>query len=173
MSYASLLINSCTVERHSQANIVIGTDGNDYYCAFAHTATVNDTPITGFDYWKYWKPTGGTGAGVAWVLGNAYVASLTTDDYGNPVVVWVPATGLGDEPCRLMATKGIELTIGAEVVVANYKLFLGDVTITEQDRIWVYAGTIKGWALYEILLVEDKQDSADSHHKECYLKSVR
>jgi len=173
MSYASLLINSCTVERHSQVNIVVGTDGNDYYCAFAHTATADNRPITGFDYWKYWKPTGGTGTGAVWVLGTAYVASNTTDAYGNPVIVWAIATGLGDEPCRLMSTGGRELKIGAELVIADYKLFLGDVTISEQDRVWVYAGTIKGWALYEILLVKDIQDGVDSHHKECFLRSVR
>ncbi len=175
MSYASLLINSCTVQRHSQVNIVVGTDGNDYYCAEAHTATANDKPITGTDYWKYWKPTGAAGSGVVWVLGTAYVASNTTDDYGNPTVVWGVATGLGDEPCRLMATadRGQELKVGKEVVVADYKLFLGDVTISEQDRVWVYAGTVKGWALFEILLVKDIQDGVDSHHKECYLKTVR
>ena len=173
MSYTSLLINSCTVERHSQVNIVIGTDGNDYYCSFAHTATANDKPITGFNYMEYWKPTGGTGVGVVWVLGTAYIATASFDDYGNPEVVWALATGLSDEPCRLMATKGIELQIGAEVVVADYKLFLGDVTIYEQDRVWVYAGTIKGWALYEILQVNDIQDGTDSHHKECYVRTVR
>ncbi len=173
MSYTSLLINYCTVERHSQVNIVVGTDGYDYYCTFAHTATADDKPITGVDYWKYWKPTGGTGVGAVWVLGTGYVASLTTDGYGNPVVVWKLATGLSDEPCRLMATAGRELNIDAKVVIADYKLFLGNVTISEQDRVWVYTGTVKGWALYEILLVEDKQDGADSHHKECWLRTVR
>jgi len=161
------------VQRHSQVNIVIGTDGFDYYCSFAHTATANDEPITGFNYMEYWKPTGGTGVGVAWVLGAAYIATASFDAYGQPEVVWSLATDLGDVPCRLMATKGIELTIGAEVVVADYKLFLGDVTIYEQDRVWVFAGTINGWALYEILQVNDIQDGTDSHHKECYLRTVR
>ena len=173
MSYTSLLVNWCTVERHSQANIVVGTDGFDYYCAFAHTATALDKPITAINYMKYWKPTGGTGVGAVWILGTAYVASLTTDDYGNPTVSWVLATDLGDVPCRLIATTGMELKIGAEVVIPDFKLFLGDVTISEQDRVWVYAGTIKGWALYEILLVKDLQDGIDSHHKECYLRTVR
>lgn len=173
MSYASLLINWCTVERHSQTNLVVGTDGNDYYCIAAHTATANDCPITGSDYMLYWKATGGAGVGGVWALGVAYVAVASFDEYGNPVTVWALATDLGDVPCRLMAITGVELKVGAEIVVADYKLFLGDVTIYEQDRVWVYEGTIKGWALYEILQVQDKQDSLDSHHKECFVRTSR
>ena len=173
MSYTSLLINWCVGERHSQVNIVIGTDGFDYYCIFAHTSTANDKPITGFNYMNYWKPTGGTGVGVAWVLGTAYIATASFDAYGLPETVWELATDLPDVPCRLMATGGVELKIGKEVVIADYKLFLGDVTIYEQDRVWVYIGTVKGWALYEILLVKDIQDGLDSHHKECFLRTVR
>lgn len=173
MAYADLLVNWCVGERHSLTNLVIGTDGYDYYCIFAHTATANDEPITGFNYMHYWKPTGGTGVGVAWVLGTAYIATVSFDASGNPVKVWGLAADLGDVPCRLMAITGREVLVGAEVVIADYKLFLGDVTVSEQDRVWVYAGTVKGWALYEILLVEDKQDSTDSHHKECLLRVVR
>jgi len=51
---------------------VVGTDGNDYYCIKSHTATADDTPITGENYPLYWKATGGTGEGAVWVLGTAY-----------------------------------------------------------------------------------------------------
>ncbi len=173
MSYASLLINSCVGERHSLTNLVIGTDGFDYYCIAAHTATALDMPITGYNYMHYWKPTGGTGAGAVWVLGTAYVATASFDAYGLPEKVWGLANDLDDVPCRLMAITGIELKVGVAIVIADYKLFLGDVTISEQDRVWVYAGTIKGWALYEILLVKDIQDGTDSHHKECLCRTAR
>ena len=87
------------------------------------------------------------------------------DSYGNPALTW--ADHLVDEACRLMATSGRELKVGAELVVADYKLFLGDVDITEQDRVIISGIT------YEVLLVEDKQDSTTSHHKECHMRVSR
>ena len=72
-----------------------------------------------------------------------------------------------------MPVSGVEVKVGAELVIADYKLFLGDVTITEQDRVNVYWGTTDVWVMYEILLVMDRQDCADSHHKECLLRTVR
>jgi len=90
--------------------------------------------------------------------------ATATDAYGNPTGSWDTAL---TESCRLVADIGRELKIGAEVVIANYKLFLGDVDITEQDRV-VVSGTT-----YEVLLVSDRQDSTGSHHKECYLRTVR
>jgi len=86
-------------------------------------------------------------------------------DYGHKADSW--AVHLDDEPCRLMAGAGKEIKVGAEVVIADYKLFLGDVDITEQDRVVIDSIN------YEILLVTDKQDSADSHHKECFMRVVR
>ena len=88
------------------------------------------------------------------------------DEYGNPTASW--ADHLVDKPCRLMAGSGREVKIGAEVVIADYKLFIGDVAITEQDRVIVDAG-----ATYEVLLVASKQDSIASHHKECFLRVTR
>ena len=85
--------------------------------------------------------------------------------YGQPAASW--ADYLEDIACRLMATGGTELKINAEVVIANYKLFLGDVDITEQDRVIISSVT------YEVLMVEDKQDSTTSHHKECFMNTVR
>ena len=86
------------------------------------------------------------------------------DDYGTPAKDWDDHV---DEDCRLEAGAGIELTIGAELVIADYRLFLGDVDITEQDRVII--GTIT----YEVLLVADKQDGIDSHHKECLMRVTR
>lgn len=72
-----------------------------------------------------------------------------------------------DEPCRLMATKGREILIGAEVVIADYTLFIDDIDITEQDRV------IIGSVTYEVLLVGTRQDSTSGHHKECFMRTVR
>ena len=88
------------------------------------------------------------------------------DEYGNPALTW--ADYLTDEACRLVASSGRELKVGAELVIADYKLFLGDgIDITEQDMVILDSVT------YEILLVTDKQDLVGSHHKECYLRTVR
>lgn len=98
------------------------------------------------------------------------------DAYGNPARTWAPVLlpdDLSDVRCRIMPVTGVEVKVGAEVVVADYKLFLENVTLTEQDKVYVYWGTVDAWVEYEILLVMDQQDGADSHHKECLLRTVR
>ena len=86
-------------------------------------------------------------------------------DYGMPAKTW--ADHLVDEPCRLVPSTGREVTVGAQVVIAEYTLFLGDCDITEQDRVTVDE------VVYEVLLVNDRKDGKDSHHKECLLRTVR
>ncbi len=87
------------------------------------------------------------------------------DAYGTPAQTW--ADHLTDQACRLMAGTGREVMVGAEVVIADYKLFIQDVDITEQDRVIVDGVT------YEVLLVSDRQDSIGRHHKACYMRTVR
>jgi len=86
-------------------------------------------------------------------------------DYGTPSENW--AAHLTDEPCRIQAISGVEIVVGAKVVIANYKLFIGDVDITEQDRVVIGAVT------YQVLLVSDRQDSSGVHHIECLMRTVR
>ena len=98
------------------------------------------------------------------------------DGYGQPAKTWAAVTtpvDLSDIACRIQSANGREVKVGIEVVVADYKLFLGDVILSEQDKVYVYWGTTPAWYEYEILMVEDKQDGVDSHHKECYLRIVR
>ena len=89
----------------------------------------------------------------------------SSDPYGNPAITW--AAHLPDEACRIQPSSGVELKIGAELVVADYLLFLGDVDVTEQDRVVLDSIT------YEILLVKDEQDGVDSHHREVFLRVSR
>ena len=89
------------------------------------------------------------------------------DDYGTITPSWTAVAGLTDISCRLMASGGREVVVGAEVVIADYKLFTEDIAVTEQNRVQI--STVD----YEILLVEDKQDSTGSHHKELLLRTVR
>ena len=86
------------------------------------------------------------------------------DDYGIPVKTWADYL---TEDCRLQATTATEVMVGAEVVVANYKLFLGDVDITEQDHVIISSIT------YEVLFVKDLQDGVGDHHKECLMRTAR
>lgn len=95
------------------------------------------------------------------------------NDYGYPAPSWAVVAALSDIPCRIMSAKAKEILVGAEVVIADYKLFLGDVVLSEQDRVRVYWGSVDAWYEYEILQVNDIQDGVDSHHKECYLRIVR
>ena len=87
------------------------------------------------------------------------------DSYGNPIKTW--PDNLTNQPCRLSTPSGREIMVGAEVVVADYLLFIGDVDITEQDRVVIDT------VAYEVLLVKSLQDSTSGHHRECYLRTVR
>jgi len=91
------------------------------------------------------------------------------DAYGTPVKTW--ADNLTDQDCRLEASgsmaAGREIKVGAEVVVADNRLYIGVVDITEQDRVVIDSIT------YEVLLVESFADSSASQHKRCWLKVVR
>lgn len=88
------------------------------------------------------------------------------DDYGKPAQEWYDLAT--DQPCRLMATTGREVLVGAEVVIADYKLFIEDTSsITEQDRIIVDGST------YEILSVMNRKDGIGVHHRELLMRTVR
>ena len=102
------------------------------------------------------------------------------DAYGNPILAW--ATLATDTLCRLTSSSGRELKIGAELVIADYKLFLENVDITEQDVVSIDSKD------YEVLLVQSYSDSASTgypyiypfmytdyatHHKQCWLRRSR
>ncbi len=87
------------------------------------------------------------------------------DASGAPALTW--ADHLTDEPCRLTTSTGREIKVDAEIVVADYKLFVEDIDITEQDRVVI------GGLTYEILLVQDYADDASSHHKQCWMRIAR
>lgn len=89
------------------------------------------------------------------------------DAYGNKTPNWTAVVGLSGISCRLVVGSGREVAIGAEVVIADYKLFVEDIAITEQNRVRI------GSVDYEILLVSDRQDGIASHHKECLMRTVR
>jgi len=86
------------------------------------------------------------------------------DAYGNPALAWADHL---TEDCRLAESSGREIKVGAELVIADYKLFVESIDITEQDRVVIDGLT------YEILLVQDYSDNAASHHKQCWMRISR
>jgi len=87
------------------------------------------------------------------------------DDYGIPEKTWTPT--YENEPCRLVSGKPIEIRIGQEVVIVSDQLFVGDINVTEQDRVIIDTVT------YQILSVIFREDSHGAHHKECFLEVVK
>ena len=87
------------------------------------------------------------------------------DGYGVPARTW--ADNLTDQACRLVTMPGTELKIGAEIVIADYKLFVQDIDIIEQDRVVISGLT------YEVLLVQDYSDQTVTHHKQVWLRISR
>lgn len=92
-------------------------------------------------------------------------AAGAQDAYGQPAKAW--AILHNDEPCRWSTPKNREVKVGAEVVIADLQLFLGDVDITAQDRV------ILNGLTYEVLSAADRQDGVGNHHKECFLQVVK
>lgn len=90
---------------------------------------------------------------------------IGTDSYGQPTYSWTDH--LVDEPCRWSTPKNTEIKIGAEIVIANLQLFLGDVDITEQDRVIIDTDT------YEVISSVKRQDGTDEHHIEAFLRRVK
>jgi len=90
------------------------------------------------------------------------------DGYGNPTLTW--SDHLIDEPCRLSSgsavTQGKEIKVGAELVLSDHTVFLGDVDVTEQDQIVIDGAT------FEVLMVVNRQDGSGSHHMECFVRTV-
>jgi hypothetical protein len=89
----------------------------------------------------------------------------TADDYGIPAKTWTDFAT--DEPCRLVPATNREVQIGAEVVIADYTLFIDNIGVTEQMRVVIDEIT------YEVLSVMIRQDSVDGHHQEALLRTVR
>lgn len=87
------------------------------------------------------------------------------DGYGIPAKTW--ATIHEDEACRHVFGKGTEIKVGQEVVIVYDELFVGDIDITEQDRVIIECET------YQVLAVVSRQDGVGSHHKHCFVEIVR
>jgi len=94
-----------------------------------------------------------------------FPAGGAVDTYGIPAKVWVNC--LTNIACRWSTPSNREVKVGAEVVLADLQLFLGDVDITEQDRVVLDTKT------YEVLSASRRQDGVGSHHMECLLRAVR
>lgn len=98
--------------------------------------------------------------------------------YGTKDKTWPLAPdGYETEPCRMVSTRGREVKIGAEVVISDWKLFVDDsVLVDEQDRITNLklrsSGVVIDASTYEIILVQPRSDSADVHHSELALRKV-
>ena len=89
----------------------------------------------------------------------------TADGYGNPAKTWADLHA--DEPCRWSYPKNREIKIGAEVVIAELELFLGDIDVTERDQVILNSRT------YEILSAAQRQDGDGGHHVECLLRTAK
>jgi hypothetical protein len=93
-------------------------------------------------------------------------SSISADAYGQPVKTY--HDHLIGQLCRLSGAQAREFKVGAEVVIADAKLFIGDVDISERDQVIVDGAT------YEVLaVIPIKAGTIENHHKECYLRIVR
>jgi len=87
------------------------------------------------------------------------------DGYGLPAPSWADLHT--DESCRHVSGKGREIKVGQDVVIVYDELFVGDIDVTEQDRV------IIGGRTYNILSVVFRQDGTGDHHKQLFLEVVK
>lgn len=104
------------------------------------------------------------------------LAQGAKDDYGTPAKTW-PVTTYEGQPCRLVSTGGREVKIGAKVVISDWKLFVSNLVIVdEQDRVsnirLASTGGIINLATFEIILVQMRSNGIGEHHKELVLQEV-
>ena len=97
------------------------------------------------------------------------------DAYGTPAETW--PLSYTTEPCRLQSTTGREVKVGAKVVISDWKLFVDNgCLVDEQDRISNIRlrdnAALIDASTYEILLVLPKSDGVGQHHKELALVKV-
>jgi len=95
--------------------------------------------------------------------------------YGTKAQTW-PLSYTG-EACRLMSTTGVEVKVGAEVMISDWKLFIdGDVVIDEQDQAsniqLASTGAVLDASTFEVLLVQPRSNGVSEHHKEVMLRKV-
>ena len=109
----------------------------------------------------------------------------TADDYGVPAETWTDFAT--DEPCRLVPATNREVQVGAEVVIADYTLFIDNIGMTEQMRVVIadymlftdnvgiteQMRVVVSGVTYEILSVIIASDGIATHHQECLLRTVR
>jgi len=99
------------------------------------------------------------------------------DAYGRLTETWPTAT-YTSEPCRLVATTGREVKIGAEVVISDWKLFVANtVAVDEQDRVSNIKLASTGVVLpetatFEIILVQIRSDALAEHDIKLALRKV-
>ncbi len=103
------------------------------------------------------------------------LAQGVDNSYGTRAKTW--PLSYTTEPCRIVATSGREVKIGAEVVISDWKLFVdADVTVDEQDQVSNLrlrsSGALIDASTYEIILVMPRSDSVNGHHKELALRKV-
>ncbi len=100
---------------------------------------------------------------------------VAVDDYGNPTETWPDS--YTDQECRLQASGGREIKVGAEVMISDWTLYLpAGITVDEQDRISNIRlradGTVIDAGIYEILLIEPFSNGSDEQHKRLALRQV-
>ena len=100
-----------------------------------------------------------------------FTVAPAPDDYGQPIKTWqikdVDGVLYDDIPCRYVSGKGTEIKVGQEVVIIYDELYVGDIEVTEQDRV------ILNTLTYQIVSVVPRQDGIGSHHKHLFLEIVK
>ena|ERR1035437_8998213 len=91
----------------------------------------------------------------------------TVDAYGVPAKSW-NATYLTNVPCRFAQQTGKQFWNGVQLEVIDFKVFLEDIDVTEQDRI-VWEGNY-----YKVLQVDQIGDATvNHHHRELQVQILR
>lgn len=97
--------------------------------------------------------------------------SIRDDDYGQPEKTWpikvVDGISYENIPCRHVSGKGREIKVGQEVHIIYDELYIGNIDVIVQDRVFMDSET------YEVVDVLFSQDGIGNHHKKLFLEIVK
>lgn len=133
---------------------VVGTDGENYICAMAHTSADQNRPITGTDWPLYWDQQGSSGS--TWVTDTDYTnGALVTYTYERPLYDFDNATDNPDFP--LAWTRYLILRLALDLSA--------DYAIAIEERQWLEREALRA---REDIFPSQRVQTSDFHHKHLF-----
>lgn len=136
-----LILDPMPSEDWISDDVVTGTDANVYVCKLAHTATTDDTPITGVNYETYWTVDPLAASGSTWAVGENYTDKRIILEYYRAPVPMLSEGDTPDLPDRFVETlktgtrARFKQHLEAQDALMDYQLYESKISILLHRRL--------------------------------------